>query len=149
MIEPLSSRIHVVPAILPSEGVAAATALNGAILDTYAYRADRVLMIVTFGVITGLAVTSIKAQTATTSNFATPHDVTGTSQAVADDKDDLTFMIDLINPAERYVRLVVSRATQNAVVSAAYYLVYGMRGPVVTQTVAGLEVHRDKVTGTA
>lgn len=149
MIEPLSSRIHVVPAILPSEGVAAATALFGAALDTNLYFADRVLMVVTFGAITTNGVQSIKAQTATAADFGTPHDVTGTAQTVADSKDDKTFMIDLINPAERFVRLAVSRATQNSVVAAAYYIVYGMRGPVVTQSVEGLEVHRDKVTGTA
>jgi hypothetical protein len=149
MIEPLSSRIHPVAAIVPSAGVAAATALYGTARDLETYRADRVLMIVTFGAITTGAVTTIKAQTATTSNFATPNDVTGTSQTVADDKDDLTFMIDLINPSERFVRLAVMRGTQNAVVAAAYYLVYGLRSPVATHTVAGVEVHRDKATGTA
>jgi hypothetical protein len=149
MIEPLSSRIHPVAAIVPSAGVAAATALYGTALDLETYRADRVLMIVTFGVITTGAVTTIKAQTATTSNFATPNDVTGTSQTVADDKDDLIFEIDLINPSERYVRIAVMRGTQNAVVACALYHVYGLRGPVVTQTVAGVEVHRDKATGTA
>jgi hypothetical protein len=149
MIEPLSSRIHPVAAILPSAGGAASTALYGAALDMEVYRADRVLMIVTFGVITAGATTTIKAQTATTSNFASPNDVAGTSQTIADDKDDLTFMIDLINPSERYVRLAVMRATQNAVVASAYYLVYGLRSPVATHTVAGVEVHRDKATGTA
>jgi hypothetical protein len=149
MIEPLSSRIHPVAAILPSAGGAASTALYGAALDMEVYRADRVLMIVTFGVITAGATMTIKAQTATTSNFASPNDVTGTSQTIADDKDDLTFMIDLIDPSERYVRLAVMRATQTAVVAAAYYLVYNLRGPVVTHTVAGVEVHRDKATGTA
>ena len=149
MIEPLSSRIHVVQAIVPSAGVAAATALFGAALDLETYRADRLLMVVTFGVITGLAVTSIKAQTDSTAAFSTPLDIEGSSQTVADDKDDLTFMIDVINPPERFVRLAVMRATQNAVVASAYYIVYGMRGPVVTQTVAGVEVHRDKATGTA
>lgn len=151
MVEPLSNLIAVVPAILPSEGVAAATALNGAVLDLSVYGADRVLMVVTFGVITTGAVTSIKAQTAAVVAFSTPHDVTGTAQTVADDKDDKTYMIDLINPLEPFVRLVVSRGTQNAVVASAYYLVYGTRNRPVTQPagIAGLEVHRDKITGTA
>jgi hypothetical protein len=149
MLEPLSSKIHVVPAIVPSAGVAASTALYGTALDLETYRASRVLMIVTFGVITAGAVTTIKAQTDAASAFSTPLDITGSSQVVADDKDDLTFMIDVINPPERFVRLAVMRATQTDVVASAYYLVYGLRGPVVTQTVAGVEVHRDKATGTA
>jgi hypothetical protein len=149
MIEPLSSKVHVVPAIVPSAGGAASTALYGTALDLETYRASRVLMIVTFGVITAGAVMTIKAQTDAAAAFSTPLDITGSSQVVADDKDDLTFMIDVINPPERFVRLAVMRATQTAVVSSAYYLVYGLRGPVVTQTVAGVEVHRDKATGTA
>jgi hypothetical protein len=149
MIEPLSSRIHVVPAILPSEGVAASTALFGAALSLATYFADRLIMVVTFGVITGTAVTSIKAQTDSTAAFSTPLDIEGSSQTVADSKDDKTYMIDVINPPEQFVRLAVSRGTANAVISSAYYIVYGMRGPVVTQSVEALEVHRDKPTGTA
>lgn len=149
MIEPLSNLIAVVPAILPSEGVAAATALNGAVLNLQTYGADRVLMVVTFGVITTNAVTSIKAQTDAAVAFSTPQDIVGSSQTVADDKDDLTFLIDIINPPEPFVRLVVSRATQNAVVAAAHYLVYGLRNKPYTQTIAGVEIHRDKGLGTA
>jgi hypothetical protein len=149
MIEPLSSRIHIVPAILPSEGVAAATALFGAALSLATYFADRVMMVVTFGPITTNGVQSIKAQTDSSAAFSTPLDIEGSSQTVADSKDDKTYIIDVINPPEQFVRLAVSRATQNAVVASAYYIVYGMRGPVVTQSVEALEVHRDKSTGTS
>jgi len=152
MIEALSTRIVVVPAILPSEGVAGVTAVNGAGLDLALYGADRVLMVVTFGVITGLAATSIKAQVDSQVAFGgSPADIAGTAQTVADDKDDKTFLIDLINPPSQYVRLVVLRATQNAVVAGAWYLVYGVRARPAAQPagIAGLEIHRDKIAGTA
>jgi len=152
MIEPLSQIIAVVPAIVPSAGVAGVTAVNGAGLDLGIYGADRVLMVVTFGVITGLAVTSIKAQYDSVLAFSgTPTDIIGTAQTVADDSDDKTYLLDLINPPTQYVRLVVSRATQNAVISSAFYLVYSVRARPVVQPagIAGLEIHRDKIAGTA
>lgn len=149
MIEPLSNMIAVVPAILPSEGVSASTVLPGAVLNLNTYGSDRVLMVVTFGPIAGSAATSIKAQCAAVLAFTTPLDIVGSSQTVADNKDDLTFMIDVINPLHPYVRVYVSRATQVSTVASAYYLVYGMRNRPYTQTIEGVEVHRDKGTGTA
>lgn len=150
MVEPLSSLIAVVPAILPSEGVAGSTAVNGAVLNLATYNADRVLIVVSFGAIVTAAVTSIKAQTDTAVGFSTPQDIAGSNQAVADDSDDKTFLIDIINPPEPFLRLAVSRATQNATVAAAYYLVYGSRTKPVSQPAAvALEVHRDKANGTA
>lgn len=152
MVEPLSNLIAVVPAILPSEGVAAATPLNGAGLDLSLYGADRVLMVVTFGPITAGAVTSIKAQVDSEVAFGdSPADIAGSAQTVADNKDDLTFLIDVINPPTPFVRLGVSRGTQNAVIASAFYLVYGVRNRPVTQPagISGKEVHRDKATGTA
>lgn len=150
MREPLSSQVIFVDAILPSEGVAAQTALPGAGLDLGLYGADRVLMVVTFGALTAGAVTSIKAQTDTTVDFDdSPADIAGTAQTVAQATgSDKTFMIDLYNPPGRYVRLSVSRGTANAVVASAFYLVYGMRNRPAVQTHA-VEVHIDKIAGTA
>jgi len=151
MIEPLSAQIYPVSAITATEGLAAATAVNGASLDLEAYGADRVLIIVQMGAIVTNAVTSLKVQSDDNTNFSSAQDITGTAQTIADDKDGTIFMVDVINPPERFIRVVVSRATQNATVSALY-LVYGVRNKPVSNAataVSGLEVHRDKPVGTA
>ena len=150
MIEPLSSKVHVVPAITPTAGLAAATAVNGASLDLQAYFADRVLIIVQFGAIVSGAATSIKVESDDNTGFSTAQDITGSAQTVTDVQDNTCFLVDVINPPERFIRVVVSRATQNSTVSAIY-LVYGLREPAaqLTANVSGTEVHRDKPVGTA
>lgn len=151
MVEPLSQQLATVIAIAPADGVAAQTAISGAILDMQAYGSDRVLITVIMGVITGSAVTSLKVSASDASDFADPVDITGTAQTIADDKDGKIFQVEVINVAKRYIRLMVSRGTANAVVAAAIYQVYGLRNKPVTQgaDVATLEIHRDKVGGTA
>jgi hypothetical protein len=150
MKEPLTSLVEIVPAILPSEGVAGTDdEIYGAVLDLNTYKADRVLMVVTFGILTSTAATAIKAQTDTAEEFGSPLDVVGSAQAVADDNSDGTFAIDLWNPPERFVRLAVTRATANAVIASAYYFVYGLRVKPAVQTAVGYEVIMDQATGTA
>lgn len=150
MVEPLSSFVGIIPAILPSEGVAAQTAINGAVLDLSAYNADAFAVMITFGVITTGAVTSFKVQTDTAAAFSSAQDIAGSNQTVADTKDDKTFVSDIINPPEPYCRVAVSRGTQNAVVASAHYLVYRLRAKPFTQTgTETVEVHRDKAVGTA
>jgi len=150
MIEPLSSRIYVVPAITPTAGLAAATAINGSSLDLEAYTADRVLIVVQMGAIVSGAATSLKVESDDNTGFSSAQDITGSAQTIADTKDDTIFLVDVINPPERFLRIVVSRGTQNATCSAIY-LVYGVRGNVtqVAASVSALEIHRDKAVGSA
>ena len=116
-------------AVTPAEGVSAATPLNGSVLDMAGWRS--VCMIVTFGAITGLAVTSIKAQQGAADDLSDAADLADTEQTVADDADNTTFYIDIRRPTKRYVRLVVSRGTQAATVANALYMQYeGRRFPV-------------------
>ncbi len=144
----LSKNVKITPAILPSEGVAGTTDLNGAILDMQGF--EGVLIEVVFGVITSGAVTSIKAQQDTDSAGGTMADLAGTAQTIADTDDDKTFYIDLYRPQERYVRLVVDRATQNAVVSSATYIQYGARvAPTTHGTNVSGETHVSPAEGTA
>lgn len=149
MIEPLSQQIAVVSAITPTEGLAAATAINGSTLDTQLYNGAGVLILVHFGAIVTNAVTSLKVEVSDASNMGSPADIEGSAVTVADNKDDTYFMIDIHNPIKRYLRLVVSRATQNATVSATY-IIYGVKQrPVTSSAVSTVEIHRDKATGTA
>jgi len=141
----ISKNCKITRAILPSAGVAATSTINGATLDMVNY--ESVLMIVTFGVITGSAVTSIKAQQSSDS-FSSAENLLGTGQTIADDDDNETFYIDLIKPIERYVRLVVPRATQNAVVASATYIQYNPRTkPTSHATGVTGELHVEPIEG--
>lgn len=151
MIEPLSQQIAIVNAITVAAGAAGTAVVYGAALDMHAYGTDRVLVMVMLGPIVSGAGTSVKVQTDDNAAFTSALDIAGSSQTIADDKDNTIFLVDVINPPERYVRVAVLRATQ-AATCTALYLVYGLRNRPYTQSatdVSGLEIHRDKATGTA
>ncbi len=146
----LGKQVKISTAVTPAAGVAGATDINGATLDMNGY--EGVLMVCRFGVITSDAVTSVKAQQGAESNLSDAADLEGTGITVADDDDNQLFVIDLYRPTEQYVRLVVDRATQNAVVAEAHYVQYGPRKKPVTNTVADLvtyELHVSPDEGTA
>lgn len=125
-----SKNTKISQAITSANGVAGTTAINGTTLDMSGF--EGVLMIVTFGVITAGAVTSIKAQQGNASNLSDAADLLGSGQTIADTDDEKTFYIDIKSPRERYVRLAVSRGTQNAVVASATYIQYGPKTLVTT-----------------
>lgn len=130
MAQYLSEEVAIQIAITPADGVAATTDINGTIVDTAGY--DGVLALVTFGVITANAVTSVKWQQDTAVAMGGAADLLQSGVAVLDTDDNKTFYIDLGKPRERYVRIVVDRGTQNAVVSSATYLLYRARRFPVT-----------------
>lgn len=135
-------------AIAPADGAAGKDDINGAILDMQGF--ESVMAIVTFGTITSGAVTSIKMQQDTDSAMGTAADLLGTGQTIADADSEKTFYIDLVKPQERYVRLVVDRGTQNAVVASATYLQYnGVKKPVSHGTNVSGESFSSPAEGTA
>lgn len=131
-------------AITVTAGAAGATAVNGATLDMAGY--DGVIMEVQFGAIVTGAVTSIKAQQGAASNLSDAADLLGSGQTIADTDDEKLFLIDLYQPLKRYVRLVVSRATQNATVIANYIQYKGRALPVAAQ---GTNVSYEKFSSPA
>jgi len=147
----ISKNDKVTIAITSAAGVAGTADINGATLDMLGY--EGVLMIVNFGVITGGAVTSIKAQQDTASGMGTAADLEDTGQTIADTDDEKTFYIDLYRPQKRYVRLVVDRGTQNAIVASATYIQYGQKSgrkaPVTHGTNVAGELHVSPDEGTA
>lgn len=118
----LSKNTKVSIGVTSAAGVAATTDIEGAEVDMSGW--DGVLMIFTFGVITGSAVTSIKAQQDAATGMASAADLEGTGQTIADDDDEKTFYIDVYKPRERFVRGFIDRATQNAVVASVTYIQY-------------------------
>lgn len=104
-----------------------------------------------FGAITASAVTSVKAQQDTVTGMGSAADLLGTGQTVADSDDDLWFVIHLVKPLERFVRMVVDRGTQNAVIEAAVAIKYRGKKAPITQgaTIGGIETHVSPSEGTA
>jgi len=146
--EHLSKAVKIVQAITVTAGAAAATDVEGTAIDVSGY--ESVLMVAQFGEIVAGAATHIKAQESADLAFTTPLDITGTKQVIADVDDNKVFYIDIIRPDKPYIRLHVDRATQNATVSAMYFL-YGARVKPVAAHGTGVagELFKDPVTGTA
>jgi len=144
----LSNGVKTTIAITPTEGVAAATDLEGAVLDMANFNGVRISVL--FGTITAGAVTTIKAQQGDESDGSDMADLEGTSQTVAVTDDDEMFQIDVTHPQKRYVQLYIDRATQNAVVGGAWYDQYrGRTQPVSQGTGVTVEVFDAPDEGTA
>lgn len=114
-------------------GAAGTSAITSDAVNMSGY--DGCVFIVSFGTITAGAVTSIKVQQCDTSGGSYA-DLTGTSQTVADDDDNETFVVDIFQPREQFLKLVVSRATQNAVVGSILALRYNASSRPATQGTA-------------
>lgn len=134
-------------AVTLTAGAAGATGINGSVIDMAGW--DGVVMLVQFGTITAGAVTSIKAQQDTVVGMGTAADLLGTGQTVVDTADDTVFGIDIRRPSKRFLRLVVSRATQNAVVGATYIQYRGRNRPAVQPAGVTFETFVSPAEGTA
>lgn len=111
------------------------------------------MFVVEFGEITADAVTSIKVQQSDDNGVADAYsDLAGTAVAVADSADNKVFYVDIYRPRKRYLKLIVDRATQNAVLDSILALLYGPRKLPTTHdsaTVGGGETHASPDEGTA
>ena len=113
---------------------------------------DSICFVVAFGAIDGSAVTSVNAEMSDDDGSADAFaEMLATGITVADDDDKLV-MLDIHQPRERYVRCVVERATQDAVVDSIIALQYNTNVEPVTHdttTVVGSEWHHAPAEGTA
>ena len=113
---------------------------NGTTIDMQGsgFAFESVCFYVGFGVITTNAVTSVKAQTS--SDNSNWNNILGSNITVADSDDTSIVVLDIVKPLERYIRIVVLRATQNAIIDFGLAVQYGSKiEPVVhdTTTVIG------------
>jgi hypothetical protein len=124
---------------------------TGTGIDTLGY--DGVLFVFGFGAITSGAVTTIKAQQSSDDGSADDYgDLLGTSQAIADTDDNKIAAIDIYRPLKRYVRPVVGRGTQNAVIDGVIAILYrGNISPAAVHTtlVRAAERFNSPAEGTA
>lgn len=103
-----------------------------------------------FGTITASAVTSVKIQTS--SDDSSWNDLENSSITVADDDDNQITVHDINRPLERYLRVVVDRGTQNAVIDGVIACQYGAIVCPTTDdssTVVAREIHATPAEGTA
>jgi hypothetical protein len=133
-MQELIAFVKPVSAITPTAGVAAATAITGSIIDTLGF--NGVLFVIPFGTIASTAVTSFKVEHSDASDMSGNADIAGTAQTVADTDDDKVFYVDIRKPVKRYVRLLVSRGTANAALSATA-LLYDPSAAPFTQSAVG------------
>ena len=144
----LSSLTAFYSAITPTAGAAGTSTITGSTIDSA--NAQGVLFVVRMGTVVSGAVTSFKVQHSDTTTSGDFVDVAGTSQTIADTDDDGIFVSDIKKPAKRYVRVVISRATQNATVASAEALVYGLRSlPFSQPSGTKLESFGTPASGTA
>jgi hypothetical protein len=102
-------------------GVAAGTTdQTSTVIDTQGF--DGVLLIGAWGTITGSAVTSMRAQLS--SDDSSYSDMASSDQTVADTDDNKVTLLDVYRPTKRYIKVVMKRATQNAVIDGVFAVLY-------------------------
>lgn len=139
-----SKAIKVQPVLDYASGTATR---NSDAVDTRGFRG--VTFVVHYAAIAAGAATTVKLQGATTSNFATPIDLIGTSITVADDDDNEVRVLELYAPIHRYIRVVVVKDASNAVAeSAVAYLYDADEEPVAHAVDAIAEFHHAIGAGT-
>lgn len=132
-----------------TQGAAGTSAITSAALNMAGF--DGVCFIVPVGTVVTGAVTSMKLQQSSDDAAADDYtDVNGTSITIADTDDDKLKYLDVFRPGKQYLKLVISRATQNATVGGIIAIQYKARTRPVTQgsNVAG-EQHLAEAEGTA
>jgi hypothetical protein len=127
---------------------AGATAVNSDIIDMAGYEGVR--FILAMGAITAGAATSAKVQQNTANSGTGMADLEGSLQTIADDDDNQIFVFDVYRPRERYLRLAISRATQNSAVDGLVVEYYGGRKqPPTEPATTTTEKHSSPAEGTA
>ena len=128
---------------------AGSSAATSEYIDTGGY--DGVRITVGFGAIVSGAATSVKVQQCDTSGGSYA-DLLGSSITVADTDDNKVVVIDISRPSKRYLKVVTSRATQNATVDFMTAELYSARKLATTDdtaTVISRKIHASPAEGTA
>ena len=92
---------------------AGSTAVTSEAIDTFGFDGIRIVM--GFGAIVSGAATSFKLQECATSGGSYA-DIAGSSVTVADTDDNKIAIAEIYQPRARFIKVVISRATQNATV---------------------------------
>jgi len=104
---------------------------DGDVIDTQGF--ETVAFLVAFGALTGGAITGLKVQQGALANGNDMADLKDSALVIADDQDGKCLLTEVYRPSERYVRVVVTRGTANAVVDGAFAILGGARVEPVAQ----------------
>jgi len=133
--------------VTTAAGAAGTSTITSTAVDTAEFAAVRFL--VAIGPVVAGAVTSFKLQQSDDDGVADGYsDLAGTSQTIADDADNTHQYIDVLRPGKRYLKIVFSRATQNATIGSVIAELYDHHTLPVTQTATG-ETFISPAEGTA
>lgn len=118
---------------------AGTTNVNGAVIDMQGF--EGVQFTALFGAITAGAVTGIKVQQGNMADLSDAADLAGTALAIPDTSSNKMLITEVYKPTKRYVRLVVTRGTANAVIDGVLAQQFGARvePPVNDSSVAATE----------
>jgi hypothetical protein len=107
---------------------AGTTAVTGSHVDMTGY--DGVLFLADLGTVTDNCVLSLKAQDGALANDSDQADISGatTGNLTASGNSNSLVLLDLVLPQKRYVRPVLGRTTQNAVVNTILAILYRAAG---------------------
>lgn len=130
-----------------SNAVAAGTTdINSDSIDMQGF--DSASFVVSLGTITAGAVTSAKVQGS--ADDSSWNDLADTGLTIADDDDNQLFVLEVDRPQHRYLRCVVDRGTQNAVVDGIVALQTKPDRETVSQpTTTTVEYNHAPAAGTA
>ena len=135
----------------PAVAAGTSTITPSAGVDCHGY--ESCLFIVAFGTIVTSAATSIKVQQSSDDGVADGYsDLLGTSVTIADDQDNKLAYIEIVRPEKRYLKLIVSRATQNSTVDGVVAVLSGAKyAPTThdTTVITTSETHFWPIEGTA
>ena len=126
------------------------TVQNSSIIDMKGF--DGVIFLAIFGSITTGSVTSMKAQQGKASDLSDAADIKDSKIDIADDKDNDCLILDIFRPRERYIRAVISKGTQDAVIDKILTIQYKADYMPTTHdatTVAGTKFLLSPEEGTA
>lgn len=126
---------------------AGTSAINSTVVDMAGY--DGVVFLTNTGTFTASGTATAKVQQDSAVGMGAAADLTGTSQAFVDTDDNKSVAVDIKRPLERYLRLVVTRATANSEWGPIWALQYRARTLPVTQGVDKSEQHLSPAEGTA
>lgn len=122
----LTDRCKISIASTTTAGAAGTSAITSSAVNMAGY--DGALFIVPLGTIVSGAVTSIKLQQSSDDAAADDYtDIVGSGQTIADTDDDKLVYLDIQRPQKQYLKLVVSRATQNATIGGIQVIQYQKR----------------------
>lgn len=113
---------------------------------------DELTFLAAFGTLTAGQVTSIKATQSDDDGSSDAYsDIEGSASAALADADSNKMIALTVRPTKRYVKLVIDRGTQNAVIDGVFALLGRPHKVPVTQpsTIVAWETHDNPAEGTA